>query len=137
MTLQTDPAFATKPNNKSATLGTFDASFTAPTNVTTLITAATEGTEVRYVRAHYHSTGAPSNGVINLWIYDGSTYHLFDQFVVPTSPSGTTTGTAMWQDERFYPDLVLQSGQSLRASHTVTGNDNDITIHAFGADFQV
>jgi hypothetical protein len=114
-------------------LGAFDASFTAPTNVTTLITAPAAGTQVYEVTVQGLATLAA--GIVNLFIYTGSVYVLYDQFTLAASPAGSTT-VAAWQARRSYANLILKNGYSLRASHTTTGNDTTkIAVTAVGADF--
>ena len=131
--MATDPAFASTPNMASAVLGGFDASFTAPSTVTTLITAALAGTQVYEITVQALAT--LTTGIVNVFIYTGSVYVLYDQFTLATTPAGSTT-VAAWQARRSYSNLILKTGYSLRVTHTTTGNDTSkLAVTAVGADF--
>lgn len=102
------------------------------TNVTTLGTAAAAGTKIERIVAKV--TGTVDNGVVCLFLYDGSTYHLFDEIRIEDNGSGpdTTTITQRW--EKLYEDLVLPSGWSLRCTGQVANNTGDVRVIAFGGD---
>lgn len=126
------PAFAATPNNGSALASaTLDTSLTAPTNVATIFTAGASGSKVESVTMQ--GVGTTVAGVVNLFAYDGSTYHLIDQFLV-TAVTSSTTALA-WQAIRTYANLVLKTGWSLRFTVTVSGLQSLIKGSAFGGDF--
>ena len=130
--MSSTPSFASTVNNGSKVLGGFDASFTAPSTTTTIITAGTSGAKIEEIAIQGLATLAA--GIVNLWLHDGSTYFLFDQFALTTSPTASTT-VAAFRVVRQYSNLILKSGWTLRASHTTTGNDTSkIAVHAFGGD---
>ena len=72
-------------------------------------------------------------GQVYLFLYDGSTYHLFDSILV-TAISGTAT-VAPFHADRLYTNLVLKSGWSLKASQSIAGNVSLLHVTAFGGDF--
>lgn len=130
--MATAPAFAATPNNASAIASaTADTSLTAPTNVATIFTAGASGSKVEEVRMQ--GLGTTVAGVINLFAYDGATYHLIDQWLVPAVTSSTILRA--WQSVRAYANLVLKTGWTLRFTVTVAGLQSLIKGSAFGGDF--
>lgn len=126
------PAFAATPNNGSGLVpGTLDASLTAPTNVTVIFTAGTSGSKVEEIRLV--GVGTTVASVVNLFRYDGATYHLIDQFLVPAVSSSTTA--LAYKAIQTYANLLLKNGDTLRVSNTVAGNVSNIKVSAFGGDF--
>ena len=130
--MATAPAFAATVNNGSALASaTFDTSLTAPTNIATIFTAGSSGSKCEQVTMQ--AVGTTVAGVVNLFAYDGSTYHLIDQFLVPVVTSSTLAKA--WQSSHSYTNLVLKSGWSLRFTVTVSGLQSLIKGSAFGGDF--
>jgi hypothetical protein len=127
--------YAGTPKVGSATLGSFDASFTSPSNVSTIVTAGSSGSKVEEIVVQALATLAA--GLVNLWVVldSGPTYRLLDQVTLTTTPTASTTVAAA-RFIRQYNNLWLPNGYSLRASHTTTGNDtNKIAVLAFYADY--
>jgi hypothetical protein len=124
------PAFASTPVCWSGLVpATLDTSLTAPTNVTTLGTAGANGTQVNEIVCQ--GVGTTVAGVVNIFLYDGSTYHLFDQFLVLAITS-STTATA-WRASRTYQNLWLPSNSwSLRCTNTIAGNQSMVKVTATG-----
>ncbi len=130
--MATAPSFAATPAVASALAsGTLDTSLTAPTNVATLISGGTNGTKVEEVV--FQAVGSSVAGVINLFLYDGSTYHLYDQFAVILQTSSTTASA--WRATRSYANLIVKSGWSLRFTVTIAGLQSIIKGTATGGDF--
>ena len=130
--MATDPAFASTPNCGAAVLAGYDASFTAPSTTATLITAASAGTQVYEITVQGLATLAA--GIVNVFIYTGSVYVLYDQFVLSTSPTASVS-VAAFQARKTYGNLILKTGYTLRVSHTTTGNDTSkLAVTVVGAD---
>lgn len=130
--MATDPAFAATVNIGAAIASaTFDASLTAPTNVATVFTAGASGSKIEEIVVE--GLGTTVLGVCNLFLYDGSTYHLFDQVLVLAVTSSTTATAFRWN--KSYPNLVLKTGWSLRFAQTIAGNQSMLKVSAFGGDF--
>lgn len=112
---------------------TNDISWTSPSHVTTLGSASTLGTKVDEIDVI--PAGTVVAGLVNLFAYDGTNYHLLPNGSVQinaysasaTAPPPTTTVT--------YDNLVLPSGWSLVCTTTVAGNESLINVIAFGASF--
>lgn len=124
------PAFAATPVCWSGLVpATADTSLTAPTNATTLGTAGASGTQVNEVVLQ--GVGTTAAGVVNIFLHDGSTYHLFDQVQVVAVTSSTTAGA--WRAARKYDNLWLPNNSwTLRATCTVAGLQSLVKVTAFG-----
>ena len=97
-----------RPDLVSATL---DLSLTAPTNITTIVTAASTGTKIDHLRVQ--GVGTTVAGVLNVFLFDGATYHgagargLFDpRQDVDTDPP-TLSGTS------YAWNLISRTGQAV------------------------
>lgn len=130
--MSSNPSFATTINVGSGlTNATLDTSLTAPTNITTIFTAGASGSKIEEITAIGVGTTVASN--LNIFRYDGATYHLIDQFAV-SAVSSSTTAVAYYNTKRYF-NLFLKSGDTLRITNTVAGNQSLIKVTAFGADF--
>ena len=130
--MATTPAFASTPRTGSIIASaTFDASLTAPTNVGIIITGVAAGTKIEEVVMQ--ALGTTVAGVVNLFLFDATTYHLYDQFLVTAVTSSTTAKG--WRVSRAYPNLVLPTASwSLRFTVTVAGLQSLIKGTATGGD---
>lgn len=126
------PAFATTINVGSGLVpATADTSRTAPTNVTTIFTAGASGSKVE--RITLVGVGTTVLGGICLFRYDGSTYHLIDEITVLAITPSTTVPPFIFS--KAYDDLVLKSGDTLRITTQIAGNQSLVKATAFGGDF--
>ena len=126
-----DPIYAATPNVGSGLVpATLDTSLTAPTNVTTILTAGASGSKIEEIRVQ--AVGTTVVGVLNVFRYDGATYHLIEQFLI-TAVTSSATAIA-FQAVRTYRDLILMSGDTLRISQTIAGNQSMLKVTATGAD---
>lgn len=125
------PAFASTLNVGSGlTPATLDTSLTAPTNVTTIFTAGSSGSVIHEIVIQ--GVGTTVAGVLNIFRYDGSTYHLVDQVLISAVTSSTTA--VAFRARRQYENLFLKNGETLRVSQTVSGNQSMLKVTAFGGD---
>ncbi len=120
------PVFASTPARTVGQVATGDTSRTAPSSVATIITAVSAGTKITEVEVV--GTGTTTAGMVRLFIYDGSNYRLFDEFVITAiTPSASVP---VYRQVRVYPNLVLPSGYSLRAT---THNTETFNVHVEAA----
>lgn len=133
MPANTTPIFALTPVIGTATLTsptavTSRANITGTTNLTLLDTASTNGTRIDqiYIRAKETTVA----GSIFIWIHNGTTSFLFDEFIV-TAVTASNTAEA-FNTFKSYSNLVVPSGSSLYVSSTI---DQDFNVFAFGGDF--
>jgi len=111
-----DPVFAVTPRIGHAALATADASYTAPTNVVTALTAGASGTRIEEIVTKCAATS--SAAIVRAFLYDGSAYWLFDEYTIAAA-----TGSATVQQTRVstsYSNLVLPFGWSLRFTTSVS-----------------
>jgi hypothetical protein len=126
--MATSPAFATTPRIGAVSIATADSSYTAPTNVGTVITGVAAGTRIAEVVVKCAATSAAA--IVRLFLYDGTTYWLFDEVTVAAA-----TGSSTVQQTRVsvvYNNLILPSASwSLRATTSVSQATH---VTALGAD---
>lgn len=126
--MATSPVFAVTPRIGSVSVATVDASYTAPTVAGTVITGASTGTRISEVVVKSAATSAAA--IVRLFLYDGTTYWLFDELTIAAA-----TGSATVQQSRVsttYTNLILPSASwSLRATISVAQATH---VTALGAD---
>lgn len=127
--MATTPAFATTPRVSVGSIGTADTSYTAPTNVATVITGVAAGTRVAEVVVQMTAQVASAT-MVRLFLHDGSSYYLFDEVAIPAA-SGSQS-VKQTRVSTTYNNLILPSNSwSLRATvHT----SNAGMVTALGAD---
>ena len=124
------PAYAATPVIWAGLIpGTLDTSFTAPTNQTTLGSAGASGTKIEQIDVE--PVGTVVAGLVNIFAYDGATYHMIESVTISAATVNTTTAPV--KQTFVYDNLVLPSGWSLRCSGTIAGNVSLITVTAYGA----
>jgi len=133
--MSTSAQYASTPKVGAALLTTADTSLTAPTTVGTVVSAGASGTRIDYIEVMGVATTVAS--LINLFIYDGTTYSLWQQIPVQAVTTGTTTPSfvanlASNANANVMP-LILPTGYSLRATTTVT--QTGVKVLAYGGDF--
>lgn len=126
------PSFATTPVIWAGLVpATNDTSFTAPSNVATLGSAGSNGTKISQIDVEPVATVVA--GLVNIFSYDGSAYHLMES--VPISAATVSTTAAPVKQTYVYDNYVLPSGWSLRCTTTVAGNESIINVTAYGGSF--
>jgi hypothetical protein len=122
------PSFAATPRIGNVSIATAEASYTSPTNFGTLITGASTGTRIAEVVVKNAATSAAA--IVRLFLYDGSTYYLFDEYTIAAA-----TGSATVQQTRVstsYNNLILPSSSwTLRVTTSVSQATH---VTALGAD---
>lgn len=127
--MATSPAFAVTPRMSAVSIATAESSLTAPTNVGTLITGVTAGTRVSEIVVKM--AAASSAAIVRVFLYDGTTYWLFDEISVAAvaSPGASTATTRV---STSYSNLVLPSSSwSVRVTTSVSQTTH---VTALGAD---
>lgn len=126
--MATSPAFAVTPRIGAVSIATADSSYTAPSNVGTLITGASTGTRIAEIVVKNAATS--SAAIVRIFLYDGSTYWLFDEVTVAAA-----TGSSTVQQTRVsttYNNLILPSASwSVRVTTSVAQTTH---VTALGAD---
>lgn len=128
--MATAPAYAATPVIWAGLIpGTADTSFTAPTNITTLGSAGTNGTKIAQIDVE--PVGTTVSGLVNVFLYDGTTYHLWESVIITAATVSTSVPPV--KQSYVYDNLVLPSGWSLRVSGTIAGNVSLVHVTATGA----
>jgi hypothetical protein len=127
--------YASTPKVGSALLTTADTSLTAPSTVGTVVTAGSSGTRIDYIDIQGVATTVA--GIINLFLFDGTNYILWQQVPVIAVTSSTTTVAfqallSSNSNANIMP-LTLPTGWSLRATTTIA--QTGIRVTAYGGDF--
>jgi len=123
MAANTDPIF---PSSAIIGIGTTIATSTARANVTGTGTntactnTSTNGLRVDAIVVTAAATTAAA--CVTIWIYDGTTQFLFDEFVVPAITPSTTV--AAYSATKFYTSLVLPATYRIFAATTIGQNTN-------------
>jgi hypothetical protein len=133
--MATSAQYAAIPKVGSALLSTADTSLTAPTIAGTIFTAGTNGSRIDYIEVIGVAT--TTSGMVNIFIHDGTTYHLWKQVPIQAITTSTTTPSFVANlssnvDANILP-LALPSGYSLRATTTVA--QTGIKVIVSGGDF--
>lgn len=108
---------------------TADTSWTAPSNVTNLGSAGASGTKL--VQVDVIPAGTTVAGLVNVFLYDGSAYHLLESVTIAAATLSATAGPV--KQSFTYDNVVLPSGWSLRVTNTIAGNVSLITVNAYAA----
>lgn len=127
-----NPAFAATPHAGAALTTTADTSLTAPSNVATVFTAGANGSRVDIIRIMQVASTAAA-GVLNLFLYDGSTYHLFDQYTYAVVTLSTTSEAN--PVDLYYSMNEFATGWSIRATVTTSAGASAFKVIAWGGDF--
>lgn len=133
--MSTTAQYASTPKVGIALLTTADTSLTAPTTVGTVLTAGASGSRIDYIEVMGVATTVA--GLINLFLYDGSTYTLWQQIPVQAITTATTTPSFVANlssngNANVMP-LNIPTGYSLRATTTVA--QTGVKVIAYGGDF--
>ena len=133
--MSTSAQYASTPKFGSAILTTADTSLTAPTTVGTILSAGASGTRIDYIEIQGVATTVA--GLVNLFVYDGTTYVLWQQVPVSVVTSSTTAPAFLANlssngNSNVMP-LTLPTGYSLRATASVT--QTGVRVTAYGGDF--
>ena len=133
--MSTTAQYASTPKFGSATLTTADTSLTAPSTVGTVVSAGASGTRIDYIDIQAVATTVAS--LINLFIYDGTNYILWQQVPVQVVTSSTTVPAfaaylSSNSNSNIMP-LTLPTGYSLRATTSIS--QTGVRVTAYGGDF--
>jgi hypothetical protein len=132
--MSTSAQYASTPRFGSAILTTANNSLTAPSN-TIIVTAGSSGTRIDYI--DIQGVANTSAGVVNLFVYDGTNYILWNQVPIQAVTQSNTTPAFMTTlssngNANIMP-LTLPTGYSLRAATMVA--QTGVRVTAYGGDF--
>lgn len=133
--MSTTAQYSATPVFGAALLTTADTSLTAPTTVGTVLTAGASGTRIDFIEVMGVATTVA--GIVNLFIYDGTTYTLWQQIPVVAVTTSTTaisfsSVTATNNAPNVMP-MIIPTGYSLRATTTIA--QTGVKVIAYGGNF--
>lgn len=129
--MATSPSFVSTPRIGRCSLSTPNTATDGTGSITDLLLGAAAGTRVLRVAAQ--GTASTEAALVNLFLYDGSNWDLFDQITVSTT-AGTNVAKA-FRGLTAYDYLVLPSATwKLGAALTVAPASGTVRVFAFGGD---
>lgn len=121
------PQYASTPRYGRAALSVAETSRTAPTQAVSVLAAGGSGSVLE--RAIIQATGTTTQGMVRLFVFDGTNYSLIKEVEVQAAtPSASVKAFAVEID---LDGVALPSGHSLRAA---THNAEAFVVSAFGSD---
>lgn len=130
--MSANAVFAGTPRIGAVTVSTANTNRDGTGTIATVFTAGSSGSRID--RLILQATGDPADSVVTLFLYDGSTYYLWNEVDLGNPAAGSTTVSAFRTEFPVY-DLNLPSGWSLRAAITVALTSGVINVIALGADY--
>jgi hypothetical protein len=112
----------------SATAITSRANITGTTGLVQLTPTSTNGKRIDAITVKGKGTTVASN--VHIWMYNGTTSFLFDEFDVTAITAANTTDS--FTLTKLYSNLVLPPTYQLYVSETV---QTDVNVFAFGGDY--
>lgn len=126
------PLFASTPRAAVAAVSTANTARDGTGTIVDILTGVAAGTRIERVVAK--STGDPADSVLTIFLYNGTSYFLFDE-VDMGNPAAASTTLDSFRWEKAYRDLVLPSASwKLAAAITVAPTAGVLNVFAFGAD---
>jgi hypothetical protein len=112
---------------------TADTNWVTPVHVTTLGTATSSGgsTGTKITEIDVICAGTTVAGLVNLFLYDGTAYHLHESVTIAAATPSATVAPV--KQSLYYDNLVLPAGWSLACTATVVADESLIEVNAFGA----
>ncbi len=132
MAANTTPIMLLTPVIWKVTVSTANTNRDGTGTIATVGSAGANGTRIDEIVAK--ATGDPADSVLTLFLYDGSTYFLFDEIDLGDPAAGSTTVTT-FREPRIYKNLVIPTGWSLRAAITVALTSGVVNVFALGGDY--
>lgn len=134
--MATSPIYVDNACHAAGLIGTAEtSSFSAPTNTTTMTFtgAATINYPLKIQEITLQGIATSVAGLVIGYIYDGTTYHAFDQWLVNAATVTVSAGTVLgWRVSRPYSNLwLLSSSYSLRFAQNNSSNASVVKASVF------
>ena len=114
---------------------TNDTSLTAPTHTTVVYTGSTTPTIATAIfEIDMIATATTAAGYVNIFLYNQTTYYLFDEANIPIVTVASGGNVAVWK--KTYTNLFLPGASTaweLVVTTTSATNESNINVFAFGA----
>lgn len=129
--MATSPAFISIPRIGRCSLSTANTATDGTGTINDLIVGVAAGT--RILSVNLQATGTTVASLVNLFLWDGTQWDLYDQLTV-SATTGSNTNKA-YRLPTSYTDLVLPSATwKLGATITVAPTTGTVRVAAFGGD---
>lgn len=129
--MATSPSFISTPRIGRCSLSTVNTATDGTGTITDLITGVAAGTRVLSINVQ--ATGTTTGGMVNIFLWDGTQWDLFDQITI-----SNVTGSSTVKGHRLvtaYTDLVLPNASwKLGATITIAPSVGTVRVAAFGGD---
>lgn len=132
MAANTNPIFLLTPNVGVAAVSTANTARDGTGTIATIFTAGANGSRINSIIIK--ATADPADSTVVFFLYDGSAYHVFDEWDIGDPAAGSAT-VASYRESRAYSSLVIPTGWSLRASITVALTSGTMQVFANGGDY--
>jgi len=126
------PSFIGTPKTWAGSVSTANTNRDGTGTIATIVTAGASGSKVEEVIIK--ADGDPADGIVVIYLHDGSTYFVYDEYDMGNPAAGSATVVA-YRENRYYSDLVLPSGWTLRASITAAPTAGTVKVICHGGDF--
>lgn len=134
MAANTTPIFPLTPRNAglsvvSASAITARTAITGTTGLSLIITAGANGTRIDSLKVT--GTGTTIAGLLDFWIFDGTTSRLYTSMLIAAITASTTV--QQFEGKLAFNDLILPTGYSLYCSSQVASQL--VGVIASGGDY--
>lgn len=130
--MATTPAFATTPRIGVAAVSAANTNRDGTGTIVDIITGVAAGTKINEIVIQ--TTGDPADSIVTIYLYNGSSYFLFDELDMG-NPAAASTTVSGFREARTYDNLILPSASwKLAAAVTVALTAGVLNVFALGAD---
>ena len=113
---------------------TNDTSLTSPTHTTVVYTGGAAGVATAIWEIDMIAVATTAAGYVNIFLYNQTTYYLFDEAVIPVVTVASGGNVAVWK--KTYTNLFIPGASTaweLVVTTTSATNESGINVFAFGA----
>lgn len=129
--MSTAPNYINAPRIGRCSLSTANTATDGTGTITDLIIGGSSGT--RILSINVQGTATTVSSLVNLFLYDGTNWDLFDQITISATTGSNTTKA--YRLATAYTDLVLPSATwKLGATITVAPTTGTVRLSAWGGD---
>lgn len=132
MAANTEPVFAKTPICKVASVSTANTNRDGTGTIVDIATAGADGARIEEIVVK--ATGDPADSIVTIFIHNGTSYFLYDEFDLG-NPAAASTTVEAYRSSRTYENLVLESGEKLAAAITVALTAGVINVWVHGGSF--
>lgn len=134
--MATAPAYAATPHAASALITGTETDLAVPTAAVSVFVGGTNGSKIEEIVVEsYYTTlvSSTSAGLVYLWLYNGTTYFVWDVLTVTAVTASTTTPG--FRLSKPYNNLFVMNGWTLYAGQSVAANAAHLLVTAMGGDY--